>query len=130
MNIAQPGIATDSGDTSSLEGYAAALANIGSMVNDLTDARAIIGQLRADLHREQDRLELLLEERNRFRSEALVFRTKLIELATAMANIGLLTTQAQSIVLTVHELDNAATPSTESLDKLEAEFAKGNGAAV
>jgi chromosome segregation ATPase len=106
--------------------HAAALADIREMHAELAAAHQEIGQLKADLHREQDRVALLTDERTRYRTEALIFRSRLIELATAMTNIGLLTVTAQEIVKVVHELNEAETPSTEALAKLEEEFAKGN----
>jgi hypothetical protein len=112
----------------SLDTHATALAHITKVVTDLDEAHATIGQLRADLHHEQDRCELLAEERNRYRGEAMIFRNKLIELATKMADIGLLTVSAQEIMHTVSELNNAAVPSSEALAKLEEEFNKGNEA--
>jgi FtsZ-binding cell division protein ZapB len=109
--------------------HAAALADIREMHTELGRLREENGQLKADLHHEKDRVVLLTDERTRYRTEALVFRSRLIELATAMSNIGLLTVAAQEIVKVVHELDQADTPSTEALALLEKEFAEGNRAA-
>jgi len=87
-----------------LANQAAALEEIRKMHEDLKTAHTEIGQLKADLHREQDRVTLLSDERNRWRKESHIFRNKLIELATAMANIHLLTAQAATIMTTTREL--------------------------
>jgi hypothetical protein len=109
-----------------IDHHATALANVTKMVSDLSEAQAVILQLRADLHREQDRVEMLIEDRDRHRDESNLFRTKLVELATHQANIGLLTVSAQTIVMTVNELLNAPKTDTPALEALEAEFNKGN----
>ncbi|KRR21314.1 hypothetical protein CQ14_06605 [Bradyrhizobium lablabi] len=112
----------------SLDRHAAILADIQKMRDELVSTHDTNDQLRADLHREEDRVALLVQERDRWRTEALIFRSRLIELATAMANIGLLTRSAQEIVLTVNELNNAT--SSEALGKLEEAFEQGNHAAA
>jgi len=93
-----------------MERRAAALADIQQMHDDLNEAHETIGQLRADLNRETDRCVMLAEERNRFRHDALVYRDKLVELATSMANIGLMTVSAQEIMRVAHELTDKDTP--------------------
>ena len=106
-----------------LERRAAALASVQAMHDELNACHEEIGQLKADLNRAEDRVVLLCEERNKYRAEALVFRSRLIELATAMTNIGLLTVTAQNIMTTVNELTtNTATPSDTLMKALEAEL--------
>lgn len=101
---------------------AEALASVHAMHEELNSAHQTIGQLKADLRREEDRCKMFEEERNRYRAEALVFRTKLIELATAMSNIGLMTVAAQDVVKTVHDLTlHAETPTNAILEKMEEE---------
>lgn len=82
---------------------AEALAQVKQMHDDLVAAQATIGQLRADLHREQDRCVMVVEERNKYRADADLLRTQLMKVCTTVANIGLLTEEAKSIVLTVTE---------------------------
>ena len=94
--------------------HAAALADIRQMHDELTAAHETIGQLKADLHRAEDRITLLNEERNKYRDEAHLFRDKLIELATQQANIGLLTIKAQEIVKVVNELTSKGEESRAS----------------
>lgn len=95
--------------------HAAALADVRAMHDELTSARATITDLNNDIHRLQDRVTLLVDERDRFRAESVVFRTKLIELATSMTNIGLLTVKAQEIVHTVEELNRADTEGAAAI---------------
>lgn len=107
--------------------YAEALALVNGMKEELASCHTEIGQLKADLHRSEDRCEMLDEERRRHRAESLVFRTKLIELATVQSNIGLMTTTANSIMSTVHELTTEAeTPTIEVLDAMERDILPPN----
>jgi uncharacterized coiled-coil DUF342 family protein len=82
---------------------AEALAQVRQMHDDLTDAQAIIGQLKADLHREQDRCVMMVEERDKYRADADLLRNQLLKVCTTVANIGLLTKEAEAVVLTVNE---------------------------
>ena len=102
----------------------AALARVNQMHDDLINANAVINQLRVDLNREHDRVTLTLEERDRYRHEAVRFRKLLIELATQMANIGLLTRKAEECVSIVGEMDAAPTPAAQTIDRLEEEHGK------
>lgn len=104
---------------------AEALADIKRMHDELMLARTDIGQLKADLNREHDRVDMIVEERDRHRRDALTFRKLLIELSVQMTNIGLLTVKAQEIAKTVADLDAAETPPTEAVDRLEAAFKNG-----
>lgn len=87
---------------------AAVIADVKQMHDDFIALQQEIGQLRADLNRERDRVAMMIEERDRYRSEAMLFRNLLIELATQQTNIGLLTVKAQEIMRTVNDLDKAA----------------------
>ncbi|MGY3615710.1 hypothetical protein [Bradyrhizobium sp. USDA 10063] len=129
MNIAQLATSplSEDADASSLDRHAKVVVNIQRMRDDLVATHEANDQLRVELQREQDKVEMLIEERNRWRAEALIFRSRLIELATAMSNIGLLTRCAEEIVCTVNELNNA---SSDALGKLEATFEKGNNDAA
>lgn len=91
------------------ERHAAALADIKHMHDVLTDVQAENGQLKADLHREQDRCAMLIEERDRYRHGEARLRTLLIELCTQMSNISLLTIKAQEVVRAVEDLDREPT---------------------
>jgi uncharacterized coiled-coil DUF342 family protein len=102
------------------ERRAAALADIQQMHDDLMLSHDTIGQLKADLNRCHDRIDLLIEDRNRHRAEALLFRSKLIELATQMSSIGLMCIKAQELMTTVEELTTKTeTPTAKVLDDLE-----------
>lgn len=105
---------------------AEALARIQQTDHDLSAARETIDQLKADLAKCHNRCDILAEERNKYRAEALVFRKKLVELATSMTNIGLLTVSSQELMKTVDELTTrAVTPTDEQLAELE-RLAKGD----
>lgn len=82
---------------------AEALAQVKQMHDDLTAAHNEIGQLKADLHREQDRCVMMVEERDKYRTDADLLRTQLMKVCTTVANIGLLTKEAEAVVLTVNE---------------------------
>ena len=102
------------------EHIASALVTVTNMKDELAAARDTIATLRADLGRETDRCVMLDEERRRHRAESLVFRSKLIELATVQSNIGLLTTSSNDIMRTVHELTTGAeTPTPAILNEME-----------
>lgn len=105
---------------SDIDRRAGALAEIQRMHEAMTAAAEEIGQLRADLHREQDRVVMMVEERDRYRHEAVHFRKLLIELATQLSNIGLMTRKADEVMTTVDEIDQKPTPSTEEVEKLVA----------
>jgi hypothetical protein len=100
--------------TSDQERRAAALADIKHMHDQLTDAMATIGQLKADLHREEDRCEMLQDALKTSRHAELTVRKLLIELATQMSNISLLTVKAQEVVKTVNEMDDKKTTQLNS----------------
>jgi len=82
---------------------AEALAQVKQMHDDLLAAQAEIGQLKADLRREEDRCVMAIESRNKYRTDADLLRNQLMKICTTVANIGLLTEEAKAIVLTVDE---------------------------
>jgi uncharacterized coiled-coil DUF342 family protein len=100
----------------------AALAKVTQMHDDLISANAAIQQYRIDLNREHDRVQMMVEERDRYRHESLRLHKMLVELTTQMANIGLLTRRAEDFVASVNELDRAPTPTTAALDELAADL--------
>jgi hypothetical protein len=73
------------------------------MHENLLTAMEEIVQLKADLHREQDRCIMMVEERDKYRADADLLRTQLMKVCTTVANIGLLTKEAEAVVLTVTE---------------------------
>ena len=111
-----------------LADHANAIAYVTKAVTDLADAQAIIGQLRADLHRCEDRVEMLNEERNFYRDQANAFRALLVKLSTHQATIGLETVAAQAVVMSIDAAINKADPPA-ALVALEQEIANGNEAA-
>lgn len=112
------------------ERRAEALAEVQQMNTDLLNAREDVEKLRLDVSRLEDRLTMALEDRNKYRSEALSVRAKLIELATSMASISLQCRAAEGIVMSVHELTNSngETPSDAALDTLEMKLNEGRTA--
>jgi len=96
------------------ERRATALDEINKMQQDLILAHDNVAGLKRELDHTEDRLALITEERDRYRRHAHVYRGKLIELATAVANIGLLTVSAQEIMRTVNELITKAESPEEA----------------
>lgn len=95
---------SDSPEGTALDRRASALDEIRQMHDDLAGAQETIRSLTRDLEREDDRRALLVADRERYLAEATLYRTKLVELSTSVANIGLLTIAAQDIMRSVHEL--------------------------
>jgi len=100
---------------------AEALADVTATHEELRLASDTIAQLRADLAHCQNRIVMIEEERVRYRSEALIFRSKLIELATAMSNISLLCGKAVEVMTVVNDLTSAPTNVAVDLATLEQE---------
>lgn len=111
-----------------LDTHATALAHITKVVSDLDEAHAIIAQLKADLHREQDRCIMLVDEMTRWRDDALKRRALNTEYETTLSNISLMTERAQENLRSNNELAPSTAVPSEALAALEAEFAKGNEA--
>jgi hypothetical protein len=99
------------------------------MRDQLNAALALNDQLKADLHREEDRCVMLVEDRDRHRHEALRLRKYLNELTTQMSNISLLAKKAEDYVHDIEDMDHSPTPPTAALDKLQDAFTKGYGPA-
>lgn len=83
---------------------ALALAEINKMEKDLIAAQQEIVALKRSNDRCEDRIEILVRDRDEYRRAAKIYRDKLVELATSMANIGLMTIKAQEIMRTVEEM--------------------------
>lgn len=99
---------------------AEALAVVTNMREELHAAHSTIEQLKADLHICRENTSRIDEERRRYRAEALVFRSKLIQLATTLANVHLATQSAAEIMRTVEELTtHAETPTQTVLTEME-----------
>ena len=102
---------------------ASALATVNSMRDELHSCHDTIAQLKADLNAANSRIELLDESRRRYRAESLLFRAKLVELATIQSNIGLIVRRADEITSAVSELmEKAETPTDGVLDAMEREL--------
>jgi len=109
---------------------AQALAEIRSMQTELMEAHSKIDALERELARSQDTLSLVAEERKTYRDDSLLFRAKLIELATSMANIGMLTTTAQEIMMTIGPLTTSQTQQQVAQESSEASKLLSNLKAV
>jgi hypothetical protein len=105
--------------TPELDRRAAALADVQQMHDDLTEAQAVILQLRADLHREQDRVIMMVEERDRYRHESIRFRRLAEKLAVKMTNAALILDEAKETVQAIDEIAEAPTPASAAIDALE-----------
>lgn len=66
-----------------------------------------IEEIKRELQIANDRMAILAEERAKWRADAEIYRVALIELASDMANIGLLTNRAQETHGRVMHLINA-----------------------
>jgi len=109
-----------------IDRQAAAVSEVKQMHDDLTDAQAVILQLKADLHRGEDRVVMLVEQCDRHRHAELKLRKLLNELTTQMSNISLLAKKAEDFVREVDDMDEAPTPPTAAIDLLAAEFKEGS----
>ncbi len=94
-----------------------ALAEINQMQTELIDANRQISDLTAQLARSQDAMALVLEERRTYREASFLFRARLVELATSMSNIGLLTLKAQEIMQTIGPLISTETPEQAAAER-------------
>jgi len=101
------------------ERRAAALAEVNYMNDSLIAAKDTIEQLKADLHREEDRVVMMVEERDRYRNESIRFRKLLIVLSTKMVNASLLMDTAKDVLTEIEEIDDGPTPSAAAIEKLE-----------
>ncbi len=89
---------------------AQAVAEVRKMYEDLAACHETIGQLKADLNREKDRVTLVAEERARYRAEANAYRALLIELSTTQTNIGLMCDKATGVMKKIDEILASETP--------------------
>jgi len=76
---------------------AAALVEFRMMQEEIDQLRADKIKLERDLQTADDRMVLVLDERNRFRKEANLYQAGLLELSTSMQDIGLLTEKAVKV---------------------------------
>ena len=109
-------------DGGEIERRALALAMVQKTHDELIRTRAEITDLRTRLAREEDRVVMVVEERNLYRHEALRLRKLLNELTTQMANISMLARKAEAFVSEVDEMDSSPTPAPDVIDKLAAEL--------
>lgn len=98
---------------------AEALAEIRRMHDALNSANEENGQLRADLNRADDRLVLLMDERNRQRRENHILLTALIQLATEVEVINRQSARAVEVLKNanalMHEVDGSDPDDDTSL---------------
>lgn len=106
------------------ERRAAALAEVNHMNDALIAAKETIEQLKADLHHEEDRVTMMVEERDRYRHESVRFRKLLHTLAVKMVNATLLMDAAKDVLTEIDEIDEGPTPPAAAIAKLEAEETK------
>lgn len=109
-------------DSADVERRAHALAVVQKTHDELIRTRAENADLRTRLGREEDRVVMVVEERNLYRHEALRLRKLLNELTTQMANISMLARKAEDFVNEVDEMDSSPTPAPNVIDKLAAEL--------
>jgi len=109
-------------DSADVERRAHALAVVQRTHDELTQSRAEIADLRTRLGREEDRVVMVVEERNLYRHEALRLRKLLNELTTQMANISMLARKAEDFVSEVNEMDSQPVPAPNVIDNLAKEL--------
>jgi len=114
-------------ETDAIERRAAALAEVGNMYDSINALKEENAQLKADLHRSEDRIALLVEQCDRSRYAELKLRKYLNELTTQMSNIVLLAHKAVDYVQAIDEMDSAATPPIAEITELERETLKAEG---
>lgn len=113
------------------ERRAQALAEITKMQADLVAANATIEELETELRDTklqmqhevgvwQDRALIEKEERTMYRAQAMLYQRKLVELATSMADIGLLTQRAQKVMDTVQCLLGGEDPAHAEAEQASA----------
>ena len=89
--------------------------DVAETINRLTEENA---QLKADLHREEDRCAMLVDEVNRWRNDALKSRALNQEYETTLANIGLMTVSAQENLRSSRDLEPSHEPIPGTLAAL------------
>jgi hypothetical protein len=82
---------------------ATALANIQQLYDRLKKQSSTIDEQGAEIKHLLDRVEMLVEDRNYFRKQALKYRAWAVELCTIISNIGLLTIPAQEKLKVIDE---------------------------
>jgi uncharacterized coiled-coil DUF342 family protein len=105
MTVTQLSVAHEAEPRRPLNDYATALANINALVDDLTDARAVIVQLRNDLHHEQDRCIMLVEDRDHWRKVAKQARDEWATLKAVMDAIREMASSGQESARIIRESD-------------------------
>jgi hypothetical protein len=113
-------------DLSKQEVRQSILQNIHNMERELTAQVARVAELERALQTSEDRVYILSQDRQKYLQEAKLYRGKLIELATSMANIGLLTRDAEQIMMTVKELEAGETKEQADEERRSAAEAVAN----
>lgn len=112
------------------ERRAQALAEITKMQEDLILANQRIGELertlrdqgttlQREINRQEARAEVAEQERARYRAESHLYRGKMIELATSMANVGKLVREAEKIAATANSLLAGETVEHDATEQAE-----------
>jgi len=94
-----------------LERRASAIADVQQMHADLRKALEIANSLKAENALLSAKLEDVTRDRDRERRDGRMWRDQCLELATCVANIGLLTVKAQEVVATVREITERDEPA-------------------
>ena len=111
-----------------LDRHASVLTELQQIHADYARVLAENGQLKADLHREQDRCIMMIEDRDRYRYRCIKVERLLMLQSTKMVDAALVLERAKDTLQELEEMDAGGTPTSEAIDQLEAQFKKGSAA--
>jgi hypothetical protein len=93
-----------------LDRHAEAVAQVSEMRDTIRDQNTRIVDLMRDVQTERDRVSLLMEERARWRTDALACRTFVVKLATILEHVHTATIGSKSILDDMALMDSSETP--------------------
>lgn len=105
-----------------------AIAHVRALEERVAQLESLNGKLEATVARLDDRCTLLDEERQRYRAQAEGYRAGLIELASDMGAVGLLTQRAQATADRVNAIIASEGPPDRHEDETEAHTSRASEA--
>lgn len=113
-----------------LDHHAEAIAQVSKMRDTIVAQNDVIAGLYRDLQTERDRVHLLIEERARWRADALACRTFVVKLATILEHVNTATVGCKAILDDMAQMDSAETPKgavDETANSIEENLRKMRG---